>query len=203
MKLGQSLRDAWKAGRESNLLAGAGCLFFAVGIGGSAVLVWAGHLLGRWLPSGFVERGWEWVEFCLAIGILVLLAAWVKWLLGRLFKWLFRVFRGDLSLGEIRWSLRGAGENLLVIVALPVFAVVGALVLPFVLLYELLKWLWRLTYMNLGQLRNEGEGVLTAVGAVVGGGLTWLAWMAFLVVGSMLLGGLVWGAVRALAWVFS
>ena len=199
MKLGQSLQDAWKAVREWNLLAGAGCLFVAVGLCGVAVLSWAGLLLERWLPSGFVERWGEWFGWFATLGILVLLAAWLKSLLGRLLKWLFRVFRGELSWGEMRWSLRSAGESVLFIAALPLLP----LLLPFLLLYGLLKWLRRLPYMNLGQLRSEGSDVLMFVWAMVVNGVTFLAWMAFFVVGALLLGGLLWVARWVLLWVFS
>ncbi len=98
--------------------------------------------------------------------------------------------------------LRGVGGFVLFMVGVPVLVTVMLPLLGGALLHELLRWLFGLPNMKLGQLRSEGKGVLMGVALVVASGLQLLAWLAFFAVGSLLIVGLGWVVLRVLSWVF-
>ena len=201
MNLGKFLRDTRETVREwsvSGCLAGAGCLFFAAAVAGAAALSWAGMLgLRGWLPARFADRWSEWVEALVALAFLLWLLALAAWLLGSLLGWLRQIHRGELSWGQIRWSLRDVGWG-----ALALLAPALALLLPFLLLYALLQWLWNLPRLKLGELRREGRNVLMSVVTMVFGIGYVVFVLGLLVGGTMLLYWLGWAVVRALSWVF-
>ena len=201
MILGKFLRDIRETVREwtvSGFLAGTGCLFLVAAVAGGGALAWAGMLGQRgWLPARFADRWSQWVEVFIGLAILLWLLALGAWLLRSLLGWARQIHRGDRNWGQVRRSLRDVGWG-----ALALLAPALALLLPFLLLYALLRWLSSLPRLKLGELRREGRSVLTSVVGMVMG-IVYVVFVFGLFFGiPVLLYWLGLAVVRALSWVF-